>query len=169
MYDALDALQLSSTQWNYTASNRNDLRIGDGWNQEDLSIFSPDQAGDPGRNDPDAGARGPAGLLPALRAADPGRDRRDALCRRTLRAGLEADPAIAAPTEIYVPEIRFPNGVRVSVSQAGARWTHDRAAQKVRVWAVEAGPLEIVVEGPEAPSPRLGNEKRPEGITPPVP
>ncbi len=62
MYDALDALQLSSTQWNYTASNRNDLRVGDGWNQEDLSIFSPDQAGDPGRNDPDAGARGLLGF-----------------------------------------------------------------------------------------------------------
>ena len=36
MYDALDALLLSSTQWNYTVSNRNDAMVGDGWNQEDL-------------------------------------------------------------------------------------------------------------------------------------
>ena len=44
MYDALDRLLLSSTQWNYTASNRNTADCGDGWNQEDLSIYSRDQA-----------------------------------------------------------------------------------------------------------------------------
>ncbi len=45
MYNAMDRLLLSSTQWNYTASNANDPAIGDGWNQEDLSIWSQDQAG----------------------------------------------------------------------------------------------------------------------------
>ena len=47
MYNALDTLLINSTQWNYTASNRNDLAIGDGWNQEDLSIFSRDQQTNP--------------------------------------------------------------------------------------------------------------------------
>ncbi|MFT4980051.1 MAG: hypothetical protein ACI8S6_005963, partial [Myxococcota bacterium] len=43
MYGALDALQLSGALWNYTASNRNDH--GDGWNLEDLSVFSAEQGG----------------------------------------------------------------------------------------------------------------------------
>ena len=33
MYDAMDRLFLSSTQWNYTASNRNDASAGDNRNQ----------------------------------------------------------------------------------------------------------------------------------------
>src|SRR5690606_9136518 len=55
MYDAMDELLLCCAQWNYTATNRNDPRIGDGWNQEDLSIFSQDQLD--GINDPNAGGR----------------------------------------------------------------------------------------------------------------
>lgn len=47
MYNAIDRLLLSSTQWNYTVSNSNDPMIGDGWNQEDLSIWSADQVGNP--------------------------------------------------------------------------------------------------------------------------
>ena len=47
MYNALDQLLMNSTQWNYTASNRNDQAVGDGWNQEDLSIYSIDQRSDP--------------------------------------------------------------------------------------------------------------------------
>ena len=43
MYNALDTLLIGSTLWNYSASNRNDLAIGDGWNQEDLSVYSRDQ------------------------------------------------------------------------------------------------------------------------------
>jgi len=43
MYNAMDHLFLNNTLWNYTASNENDLMIGDGWNQEDLSIYSKDQ------------------------------------------------------------------------------------------------------------------------------
>jgi len=146
MYDALDALQLSSTQWNYTASNRNDLRVGDGWNQEDLSIFSPDQIDGPSPNDPDAGARALLGFcrpyaqltqgeITAMRYAD---DR--------FELSLEADPDIAAPTEIYVPNVRFSGGVIVRVSQTLVRWRHDPATQRLLVWADLAGPLSIVVE-----------------------
>ena len=59
MYNALDRNLLSSTQWNYTASNRNDLSCGDGWNQEDLSVFSRDQQVDPAN--PDSGGRAKIG------------------------------------------------------------------------------------------------------------
>ena len=38
---ALDKALLSATLWNYTPDNSN--KYGDGWNGEDLSIFSPDQ------------------------------------------------------------------------------------------------------------------------------
>jgi hypothetical protein len=56
MYDALDRLLLNSTQWNYTVANENDVAVGDGWNQEDLSIWSADQSTD--ASDPDSGGRG---------------------------------------------------------------------------------------------------------------
>lgn len=102
MYDALDALLLSSTQWNYTASNRNDAMIGDGWNQEDLSIWSADQIDDPA--DLDAGARALAGFCrPYVRAAQG-----QLLAQRydennSFTCIIAVDGTIAAPTEIYVP------------------------------------------------------------------
>ena len=46
MHNALDSLLINHTLWNYTAHNKNDLRVGDCWNQEDLSIFSEDQRDD---------------------------------------------------------------------------------------------------------------------------
>jgi len=148
MYDALDALQMSSTQWNYTASNRNDLRVGDGWNQEDLSIYSSDQV-DPGVNDADAdaGARALLGFCRPYARLTQGVISAMRFVEGRFELELEADLAIAAPTEIYVPTARFPDGVRVRLSQAGARWAHDREAQLVRVWAGAAGLLEVVVEG----------------------
>lgn len=100
MYDALDALKLNSTQWNYTASNRNDLRIGDGWNQEDLSIFSRDQ-----EDGPDAGGRATQGFArPYVRAAQ-GRLVAASFDRRNGRfvAEIDIDPAIAAHTDIALP------------------------------------------------------------------
>jgi hypothetical protein len=146
MYDALDALKLSSTQWNYTASNRNDLRVGDGWNQEDLSIFSPDQVDAPSPNDPDAGARALLGFCRPYAQMAQGEITAMRYADNRFELTLEADPAITAPTEVYVPEVRFPDGVKVQLSDAAARWRHDQPTQKVLVWAAEAGSLSIVVE-----------------------
>ena len=102
MYDALDALLLSSAQWNYTASNRNDAMIGDGWNQEDLSIWSADQIDD--RADPDAGARALSGFCrPFVRAAQ-GQLLAQAWNADTgFTCTIAVDGTITAPTEIYVP------------------------------------------------------------------
>ena len=102
MYDALDALLLSSTQWNYTASNRNDAKIGDGWNQEDLSIWSSDQVDDPA--DPDGGARALHGFCrPYVQAAQG----ELISCRWNgvdlLQVTLETDEKSTAPTTIFVP------------------------------------------------------------------
>src|SRR3546814_18351483 len=62
MYAAMDRRLLNSTLWNYTASNRNDLLIGDGWNQAALSIFSLDQLEDPAA--PNPGVHAIQGLFP---------------------------------------------------------------------------------------------------------
>lgn len=114
MYDALDTLQLHSAQWNYTASNRNDLMIGDGWNQEDLSIYSRDQQDD---DAPGAGGRAVEGFCRAYVPATQGRlvSVRFDRPARTLDAAWDADPSIEAPTIIYAPTVQFPDGFEVLV------------------------------------------------------
>ena len=145
MYDAMDALLVSSTQWNYSATNRNDLRIGDGWNQEDLSIYSIDQLTT--ATDPVSGSRALAGFSrPYVQRAQGliGSMAFDAESMR-LDALVETNAAIAGPTEIFVPGWRYPHGVDVVVSGVAADWTHDPKAQIVRVKASEAGSLKIVL------------------------
>ncbi len=112
-YNALDQLLMSSTQWNYTASNRNDARIGDGWNQEDLSIFSRDQQDDPA--DPDSGGRALGGIVRPFARRIQGRPLRVVFDRRSgvFSLDYEADPSLAAPTEIYVPRLQYPDGFQV--------------------------------------------------------
>jgi hypothetical protein len=90
-YDAVDAKLLHSTLWNYTADNTPEA--GDGWNNEDLSIFSG------GAERAAAGWKRPypmavAGILRSFRW-----DRKAGVfsCR------FKADPAITAPTEIFLP------------------------------------------------------------------
>ena len=113
MYDALDRLLLSSTQWNYTASNRNDPAHGDGWNQEDLSIFSRDQQDSV--SDPSSGGRAVEGFSrPFARfiAGEPIAMRFD-LASGDLTLRFDADPAIEAPTEIFVPAHPYPYGYTI--------------------------------------------------------
>jgi hypothetical protein len=140
MYDAIDALLLSSTQWTYTASNSNDLRIGDGWNQEDLSIFSPDQLA----NGDGARARGgfsrpyvrcAQGTITAMQF--------DAATRQFV-AEVAVDTTIGAPTEIFIPEAHYPRGIAVEVDRQ-AKWIFDAAARVLRVEAGASGSLQIIV------------------------
>lgn len=152
MYDTLDALLLSSTQWNYSATNRNDLRIGDGWNQEDLSIYSVDQV--TSVDDPASGSRALAGFsrpyvqraqgLIVSMAFDAG----DAC----LDAVIKVDAAIGDATEIFVPNWRYPHGVDIATSGVKAAATHDVKAQTVRVKASEGGLLKIVLTSSQAKS-----------------
>ena len=145
MYDALDALQLHSAQWNYTASNRNDLAIGDGWNQEDLSIFSRDQQDD--ATNPDSGGRAVEGFCRPYLPATQGRletirfDRGAAV----LQAAWQADPAIAAPTVIYAPRIQFPDGVSVTLEEGDAEVAVQPDAQRILVTARRPGRVAVRV------------------------
>ncbi|HEY3888479.1 MAG TPA: cellulase family glycosylhydrolase [Caulobacteraceae bacterium] len=145
MYDAMDALGLHSTQWNYTASNANDARIGDGWNQEDLSVFSRDQAGGP-----DDGGRAVAGFCRPWASRVQGRivGTRFERGSATFRLDVEADAGIAAPTEFYVPRLHYPDGfvVRVEGVPASIEFLDDR--QRVTVQATASGPAWILVTAP---------------------
>jgi hypothetical protein len=143
MYDAIDHLLLHSTQWNYTASNRNDAAIGDGWNQEDLSIFSRDQQSDP--RDPDSGGRGIEGFCRPYARAVQGRIKRMSFSRdtRSFELVFEADPAIGAKTEIYVPATQYPPGCRIVCM--GGEATHYPAQQTILVDAAEAGEVRVTI------------------------
>ena len=101
MYDGLDALLLSSTQWNYTASNANDAMVGDGWNQEDLSIWSQDQVD--ARSDPDAGARALDGFCRPFIGAAQGTIISQSWVDGMFRCVIDADLSIKEPTMIFVP------------------------------------------------------------------
>lgn len=140
MYDALDSLLLSSTQWTYTASNRNDLRIGDGWNQEDLSIFSVDQL------DNGDGARGRTGFSRPYVERAQGKIaamRFDSETRR-FDAEIRVDPAIAGPTEIFIPAAHFPDAIEVTTDPPAA-WHFDTHARRLKIVATVAGGLRVTI------------------------
>ncbi len=144
MSDALDACLLSATWWNYTATNRNDPRIGDGWNQEDLSLFSADQ-----REEQADGSRGAAGFArPYVRAAQ-GRLLGQRFDReaRTFEATIDIDPSLPAPTEIAIPAATFPDGVDVRAN-GRIRLTPGL----VEVIFNEAGPATVTLAPRSAPS-----------------
>ena len=139
MADALDTLKLSATWWNYTATNRNDPLVGDGWNQEDMSLFSPDQ-----RDETNDGGRGTAGFARSYVRAAQGRLVRmqfDGESGR-LEAVIDADPQIAGPTEIVAPLAAYPDGVEV---ESPAHCHVEVADGLVRVHAGAAGPMTVAL------------------------
>jgi len=142
-YDVLDALLASGTLWNYTASNRNDARIGDHWNQEDLSIFSRDQHTTD--DDPDCGARALAGFCRAYVLAAQGRLRamRCDDARATLEFELDADPSIDAPTLVFLPRRQF-RAIELT-ADAPLRWSFDPLAQRVEIHCTRAAPVRVVI------------------------
>ena len=87
-YRAMDELLLHTTQWNYTADNSHDH--GDQWNDEDLSIFSPDDVDRPGR--PRLRRPGHACVLPPVRPALGRRTRVDGLRPHDRRVHRRAAP-----------------------------------------------------------------------------
>ncbi len=113
-FQALEANLLSGTLWNYTADNDN--RRGDQWNDEDLSIFSRDQQADPG--DLNSGGRALEAVVRpyARRVAGEPLEMAFDLKRRAFTLTFRHDPAVSAPTEVYVPNFQYPDGCLVKVS-----------------------------------------------------
>lgn len=137
MHDAMDRRLLNSTLWNYTASNRNDLLIGDGWNQEDLSIFSLDQCEDP--SDPNSGGRAVEGFCRPYVQHGGGTILRFAFTSETGQFELEIDGLEGTDTILYVPEIHYHGHVDVTIEGTTAKWHHDRWAQRLTISHAESG------------------------------
>jgi hypothetical protein len=114
-YDAVDANLLHSLQWNYTATNTN--QWGDGWNLEDLSIFSRDQQSNP--SDPNSGGRAILGFCRPHYVYCTGTPVRMAFDyeKGAFAFEFEGNPALQAPTVIYVPRIHYPKGYTVKLSE----------------------------------------------------
>ena len=102
-YDAVDANLLHSTIWNYTADNTN--KSGDGWNDEDLSIFSE------GKERAVAGWKRP---YPMATAGIPVSFRWDRK-KGSFNYLFKADSAITAPTVIYIPPEFGPNAAITTI------------------------------------------------------
>ncbi len=111
---ALEDALVNCTLWNYTADNTN--ARGDQWNAEDLSIFSRDQQSNPA--DIHSGGRAlQAAVRPYARAVA-GEPLRMAFERerKVFEFAFRHDPAIDAPTELFVPRYQYPHGYTVEVS-----------------------------------------------------
>lgn len=124
MYNAIDALQLHSTIWNYTAGNRNDLMIGDQWNQEDLSIFSKDQIDEQYINTTKqkygygSGGRAIEGFsrpYPRFIAGEPISFSFDFKAKVFQFTFITSENDLGKITEIFIPKIHYPNGIQVNI------------------------------------------------------
>lgn len=141
MYNALDTLLISSTQWNYTASNRNDQAVGDGWNQEDLSVYSMDQRGD--RNDINSGGRALEGFVRPYARSIAGRPLKMKFKRETGAFRFVFEAKGEGETEIFVPQIQYPNGFSVEVEGGTAK--RDDRNQSVSIRADAPGKVGVSI------------------------
>jgi hypothetical protein len=135
-YDAVDANLLHSTIWNYTADNTREA--GDGWNDEDLSIFSEGE---------ERAARGWKRPYPMATAGTPLSftwDRKGGVFTFRFRP----DPGLSAPTEIYLPP-EFGPDPAVSVGPAdsgGVRWEYRPDQRRLLLHhGGRAGEIELAV------------------------
>jgi len=111
---ALEGNRHHFTLWNYTADNTN--ARGDMWNDEDLSIFSRDQQENP--EDINSGGRALEAVIrpyPVASAGEPLEIRFD-IKKKIFEFRFRHDPAVSAPTEVFVPRYQYPNGCQVEVS-----------------------------------------------------
>jgi hypothetical protein len=135
-FRAMDDALASATLWNYAADNSNER--GDRWNDEDLSLYSPDQRQNP--RDLNSGGRALRAAVRPYAMATAGTPLR---MRFNYGSGafvfrFRHDPGIAAPTEIFVPRLHYPSGLRVWVSDGS--YEHDAARQLLRYTPGPDGP-----------------------------
>lgn len=121
---ALEQNFASFALWNYTADNTN--QYGDLWNDEDLSLFSRDQMTGSGSIH-DGGRALRAAIRPyaCKVAGEPVQTAFD--YRKSIyEFSFRQHESVAAPTEIYLPEIHYAGGFEVEVSDGDFAWDGDR-------------------------------------------
>jgi hypothetical protein len=128
-FAALDRNLISGTLWNYTPDNRH--ASGDGWNGEDLSIFSLD--GKQGQGDVYDGGRALSAVVRPYAMATAGTPLQMSFDRHSREFVFRQRRtfAIAEATEIFVPRYQYPSGVSVEIS-AGT-WRLD-SAREILIW-----------------------------------
>ena len=117
---------VSCTLWNYTAENTN--RYGDGWNGEDLSIFSEDQHTD--RTDLNSGGRALHTAIRPYALATAGEPtamdffpyKKD---KRFLFSFTADDSLGTNETVVFLPRYQYPFGVRVTQTAGTGTWSID--------------------------------------------
>ena len=111
---ALERNLANFTLWNYTADNSNNH--GDQWNDEDLSLFSRDQMTGSGSIH-DGGRALKAAVRPYAQkiAGEPVSMSFD-IKTRVFEFSFDHADSVDAPTEIFIPEVQYPEGCAVEVS-----------------------------------------------------
>jgi len=124
-YDAVDANLLNSTIWNYSAGNTN--KYGDGWNDEDFSIFSQ------GKERAAAGWKRPYPMATAGRPLFFKWDRK----HKNFTFRFEADKNIKAPSQIYLPAQTFGPSPKIEICTAtggSLKWEYNFEEQLLSVY-----------------------------------
>ncbi len=135
---AVEDAGVSATLWNYCADNTH--ARGDGWNGEDLSIFSLDSP-------EDTRAIAAVRPRPLALAGTPVRYGFD-LDSRRFELVLRHDPAVTAPSLLYVPRLHYPDGARFEVSAGSIECVDQRAT-----WTHASAPAEQTVVISPRPAP----------------
>mmetsp|Transcript_21952 Transcript_21952/g.34408 ORF Transcript_21952/g.34408 Transcript_21952/m.34408 type:complete len:204 (+) Transcript_21952:1106-1717(+) len=102
---AVESSLLSATIWNYSPDNCNER--GDDWNGEDLSVFSSDQRSN--ISDIFSGIRAPPAVIRpyAMRTAGTPTAMKFDICTGIFKFTFRSDPAVKAPTLIFVPYYHY--------------------------------------------------------------
>jgi hypothetical protein len=124
---AIEANLLNATIWNYAPDNDN--TYGDQWNNEDFSIFSRDQQHNP--EDINSGGRALQAVLRpyALKTAGEPLKMEFNPLNGLFEFQFRHDPAVEAPTEIFVPMYQYPKGINLVLSDG--RHEINQAEQKL--------------------------------------
>jgi hypothetical protein len=135
---------LDYTLWNYTSDNSN--LHGDLWNDEDFSIYSPDQRSDP--RDVYSGGRAMQAVIRPYPIATAGEVLRSTFnpFRRVYQLRFRHNPAISASTEIFVPNYQFPHGYSIRVSDG--HYEIHRSTQTLLYWPGEEREIHTIIIKP---------------------
>jgi hypothetical protein len=127
---AIEANLINFTLWNYSPDNTN--LHGDLWNDEDLSIYSSDQRTDP--RDINSGGRALPAVIRPYPEATSGELIKSSFnpFSHVFKLIFKHDPAIPAPTEVYIPNYHYPHGYSVRVSDG--RYEIQRSKQLLLYW-----------------------------------